>query len=466
MPLPPSSSPTYRPPVYAAWFALAAWAVAFHPLLAWYGRRLVDGSDEPWGFLPLIVILSMTFTALVRRMGSLPDKFDLLLLAAVALFAAATARHLPPLARAVPAFTVLAVLTGRVLRNQRFDLALWGLLMLSLPVIASLQFYAGYPLRTVIAEGAVFLLRFTGIHAAAAGATIQWGDAFVSVDAPCSGVKSLWTGGVFVLALCLALRLGNRRTALAGGLAFLLILAGNIVRAAALFFLETGIWPGRPWHHAAIGLTAFAGTLAAIAFLTCRIACRHPYAAAAPADSATAGQRCEIRRRYLVGTAAVCLVAAALPFVLAAPPPPAPLPNTPANWPATFEGHPLTPATEPAAEYGKSVFPGRIGVFSDGTRTIVFRQVTRPTRLLHPIADCFRGSGYRVTPGPLFRDDAGRQWNRFTACRASRTVEVRECITDAAGQSWSDLSGWYWSAVLDKSTPPWTAIVVVAKETP
>ena len=41
-------------------------------------------------------------------------------------------------------------------------------------------------------------------------------------------------------------------------------------------------------------------------------------------------------------------------------------------------------------------FPGAIARFTDGERVLIVRQVTRPTRQLHPADDCFRAIGYTV----------------------------------------------------------------------
>ena len=46
--------------------------------------------------------------------------------------------------------------------------------MLSLPVLATLQFYAGYPMRDVVAHGAAFLLGWTGAQVEAVGASLTW----------------------------------------------------------------------------------------------------------------------------------------------------------------------------------------------------------------------------------------------------------------------------------------------------
>ena len=79
--------------------------------------------------------------------------------------------------------------------------AILCLLALSVPVIASLQFYAGYPMRTVTASGATWLLNLFGIEATRTGTSMVAYGRTVLVDAPCSGVRMLWTACVLCASL-------------------------------------------------------------------------------------------------------------------------------------------------------------------------------------------------------------------------------------------------------------------------
>jgi hypothetical protein len=105
-----------------------------------------------------------------------------------------------------------------------------------------------------------------------------------------------------------------------------------------------------------------------------------------------------------------------------------------------------------------SDFPGRIARFSDGEREVVIRWVSRETRKLHPASDCFRGSGYAITPEPLAVDADGTRWGSFLASRGAQRLHVRERIYDASGEEWTDVSAWYWAATAGKSRGPWWAI--------
>jgi len=108
-------------------------------------------------------------------------------------------------------------------------------------------------------------------------------------------------------------------------------------------------------------------------------------------------------------------------------------------------------------------FPGRLARFSDGKREIVIRWVTHETRKLHPAADCFKGVGYTVTPLPLWTDSENARWGSFAATRKGETLRVYERIYDEAGNSWTDVSSWYWAAFFGETSGPWWAITIAEK---
>jgi hypothetical protein len=133
------------------------------------------------------------------------------------------------------------------------------------------------------------------------------------------------------------------------------------------------------------------------------------------------------------------------------------------EWPRTWDGRVLRPlAVTPVEQRFAARFPGAIARFSDGERVIVLRSVARPTRLLHPAADCFRGLGHRVERIRLERDGAARLWRCFesTAPDGSR-LRVCERIESDDGRAWVDASSWFWAAALGQSSGPWRAVTVV-----
>jgi hypothetical protein len=129
------------------------------------------------------------------------------------------------------------------------------------------------------------------------------------------------------------------------------------------------------------------------------------------------------------------------------------------EWPQQLDGKPLRPMALGAVENRfAQQFPGRIGKFSTEDEAVTLRTVDRPTRMLHPATDCYRGLGYRILDSRLERDSKGRLWRCFTAWRDGVAYRVCERIEAADGQGFTDTSAWFWSAALEKSAGPWLAI--------
>ena len=158
-----------------------------------------------------------------------------------------------------------------------------------------------------------------------------------------------------------------------------------------------------------------------------------------------------------------CAIAALMPFLNAHSEQPSRNTDGFPGWPNQFEGKTLTalPMTELEQRF-MSDFPGRIGRFTDGEREIVIRWVTEATRKLHPASDCFQGLGYSVKPLALHRDDNGSLWSSFAASKANARLRVYERIHSESGESWTDVSSWYWAALGEDG--PWWAITVAEKE--
>ena len=134
------------------------------------------------------------------------------------------------------------------------------------------------------------------------------------------------------------------------------------------------------------------------------------------------------------------------------------------GWPTEFEGRPLThlPMTDKERGFSQG-FPGRIGRFTDGSREIIIRYVERASRKVHPSADCFRGSGYKVEPQAISRDQNGQLWGCVLAERDGISYRVCERMYDQSGNSWYDVSSWFWSVLLKNSQGPWWAVTVAER---
>jgi exosortase/archaeosortase family protein len=158
----------------------------------------------------------------------------------------------------VIAMSALAAACSAVCFGKRMQLWLWGLMLLSLPLIPSLNFFAGYPLRVVVGDIACVLLNMNGFAVMRDGASLLWNEQQIAIDAPCSGIKMLWTGAYLSCALAGFMRFGALRTLLLGSLALCIVILANVVRATALFYVEGGIVPQAQSAHELIGVIIFA----------------------------------------------------------------------------------------------------------------------------------------------------------------------------------------------------------------
>jgi hypothetical protein len=160
---------------------------------------------------------------------------------------------------------------------------------------------------------------------------------------------------------------------------------------------------------------------------------------------------------------ALLLWCAMLPLARTPAAPARPAPASSAEWPAEWRGQALQPLASSAVERRFAAqFPGRIARFALADQSeLVLREVSRPTRMLHPAADCWRGIGWQVRATRLVRDDGAALWRCFEAERSGERVRVCERIVDAQGQAFTDTSAWFWAASLGRSQGPWRAITHV-----
>jgi len=159
---------------------------------------------------------------------------------------------------------------------------------------------------------------------------------------------------------------------------------------------------------------------------------------------------------------ALVLWSAMLPLALPKMPavPPA---TTHGEWPTQWQGQPLRPLALSSVEHRFAAqFPGRIARFAvAGGGQLVLREVDRPTRMLHPAADCWRGIGWHIDATQLENDAESLLWRCFVATRNGARVRVCERIVDAQGNAFTDTSAWFWAASLDQSAGPWRAMTRV-----
>lgn len=259
---------------------LALQTVAFWPVWRWYAARAGDASDDRWGWVALAtaaLLLARFKTESNRQHHEQQNeqRASLLLPALLTLAYALSFPFVTPLPRALIAMTAIGATLSASYLKSKFHPGFCGLLLMALPLMASLQFYLGYPLRAMVAAIASPLLQFGGLAVTREGTCLNWSGKLISIDAPCSGVKMLWTGLFLTFTLACYFRLSARRTVAATLLSLAAIILGNTLRAVALFYLEAGIIK-LPENiadpaHSIVGVAMFLFTASATAWSVARL---------------------------------------------------------------------------------------------------------------------------------------------------------------------------------------------------
>ncbi|WP_431109507.1 exosortase Q [Variovorax paradoxus] len=253
----------------AFWLALQFAALA--PTWAWMVRRMRDGSDDPLGLLALAALAALAWQR--RRELRAAPRLGWLALAGAGTLLATLLRTgigalpaLPPLAVGLMAVLTLACGLLAFLPRRVAAVPVVGLAVLALPLLSSLQFYAGYPLRVVTAEASRWLLA-PGFSVAREGSSLVVDGRLVIVDAPCSGVQMVWLGYFTACAVALWARQSDRGFLRRLPMVGLLVLGGNILRNSVLIAFEGAGHPLAPWAHNTLGLLVLAAVCAGIARL-------------------------------------------------------------------------------------------------------------------------------------------------------------------------------------------------------
>lgn len=249
-------------------FIVGLQVAAFWEVWHWYVTRAVYSWDQPWGLLALVAALALLFAS--RKPLPKEDR-PLLLPTLLIVFYFATYLVFPPLARAGIAFTALAVTLTSLRFGKHFHPGLFGLFCLSLPAIPTVQFFGGYPMRVVVAQLTAPILRLGGFIVVPEGTCLNWAGKLIWIDAPCSGIKMLWVGLFLTFVLLCLYELPLFKTILLMPLVLLVIIAGNVFRAVALFYLEAGVLQMPSWGHEYAGLVAFALQAVAIVWIVFRL---------------------------------------------------------------------------------------------------------------------------------------------------------------------------------------------------
>lgn len=244
-----------------AWLALQA--AALWPHWRWAAARVADGSDDPLGVAAGVALLCVVFT-LEPQLRAAPKPGWLLAALGATVAATLAAFTAPPLIGALLAALAMATGLRSFMPSGQAVLPMAGLAVLSLPVVSSLQFYAGYPLRVVTAQLSTWLLQVLGLAAERSGTAMLVQGRLVIVDAPCSGVQMVLMA--YFCACAVAAFGGLRDRQLLARLPWVgvLVLAGNVLRNSVLVALEAQQERVSEAVHQGVGLVVLVAVCAAV----------------------------------------------------------------------------------------------------------------------------------------------------------------------------------------------------------
>jgi exosortase/archaeosortase family protein len=252
---------------------LACVTVALAPTWVWMASRMLDRSDDPLGLLAIAALALLAWRC--RRELRVSPRLPWLAAGlGGALLCTLTIGWLPPLVNAMFALAAFGAALAAFLPLRVATAPVLGLSLLSLPWIASLQFYAGFPLRVLTAEASRWLLTpFFSVERS--GTALQVNGQLIMVDAPCSGVQLLWLGYFMACAAAIATERDSRGFLARLPLVSAFVLLGNIVRNTLLVALEAQGRGAAGWLHEATGLAVLAAVCGAIAWLMAQRGGRH-----------------------------------------------------------------------------------------------------------------------------------------------------------------------------------------------
>lgn len=456
-----------RSAIYGTLPALLTLAAGWNIWRWLWGRWFSTGEENLYGAIHLFLVAACLVVSLRgERRENTTNQPALAVAALFLLAAAAFYGRIPTLLVSVLYSSAFywSFRASPTLHEKMRLFAIWPLLTLSLPIGPSLQFVFGYPLRALAAWLAAAVLP-DGVRAVGCG--IGDGRIEVFVDAPCAGAGMLLSALILAAGASLAYGLGWARCILMLVVGTATALFANAARAVILYLGNAGML-ALPLHRyeEATGLICFvvcAAFLTAAAGFLAKTRHRENKKKARPEK--------RLQRKTVAAYGAGCIIFLLATFSAPQRQSARVIPDG-VVWPEQWNGRPLA-ACAPSSEteiFLRS-FPGVCREFAvlppeskqpdDGEPTpdrIVMRLVLRPTRLLHPAEDCFRGSGYSITFLPARTDRHDRLWSGFVGERNGRRQIVRQSVialedlnlhvADEGGESksWPDVSSWYWDA--------------------
>lgn len=217
----------------------------------WHGSWLLGGRADGVGLATTLALVAALGWSLMRARHMVRAEWLALIVLASG-GAALTGVALLEIAAVVAGFAFSAM--------PRVRLPILALTLLSVPILPTLDVLVAGPLRRVSAVLTTGMLRLNGIDVSLEGVALEWHGRELLFDGPCSGVRMLWALLVLASVVGTVRRLPPMRFALLLSGAVVVAVLGNALRAASLFYVESGFVPmlhGGAAHEA-VGLAAFA----------------------------------------------------------------------------------------------------------------------------------------------------------------------------------------------------------------
>lgn len=241
------------------------WVLAHRRGLSWWSEAVLSGDGPYHGILVVVVLGWIVWRKHAAVWQPSSERLGLSLMAVGAILSAWVAPVGLGLLDALAAVVGLVGLVGTLFGplGWRRSLAVLSVLVLAVPSMDHLEALVGFPVRLQTARTVAVVLERAGWAAVDTGTVLQVEGLTTRVDLPCSGVRSLWTGTVFLAA---AASLERRRLGLhslaALALTWAALVLANGLRVLVLVTLAAGSLPGgevvAAVVHEPLGLLGFA----------------------------------------------------------------------------------------------------------------------------------------------------------------------------------------------------------------
>lgn len=393
-----------------------------------------------------LILWHTDFGAVAERLKQAPDANPV----AAVLILGGAAGMTQSLVQLDPAYACFAGVGAYGLTGLYLPRATWirarpvaVLAILLMPMADYLDVYLGFPARRFTAEAVAGLLSLLNVSHISSGMVLSLEGGAAYVDLPCSGVRSLWTGAVFLLGAALMEGKTVDRWFAATSLIFTaMLLLANTARVAAIVLIE--FVADQPLIaevlHAPMGVIGFV--------VSCAVGW----------GLLSLSSRSSVAPISTRGTPLMWTLVPALLCIgsMSAPPVARAAMVHEISLPAGFDAVPLTAAEEDfAAEQGGSISKVR---FKRGeiSGTAVF--VTSESWLAqHLPRHCLRAAGVTLTgEAPALIDGEPVRWAEVTvqghSGRAAWWFQSADRITD-------DHTERIWAGIADDT--PWTMVSIL-----